>query len=224
MFIGHFGVALAAKRAAPKASLGVLIAAAELIDVLWPLFLMAGLERVRIDPGNTVLTPLDFESYPISHSLLTVILWAMLIAGLYWLVTRYRPGAITAGVLVASHWFLDALVHRPDLPIAPGLGAKVGMGLWNSVPATLTVEGFLFIAGVWMYAKATRPRDRIGRYGFWTFIAFLVTIHTANLSGPPPPSVQAIEIAGLAGSIVLVAWSTWFDRHRAPECPSPKVR
>lgn len=217
MFLGHFAAAFAAKKAAPKTSLGVLVAAAAFIDVLWPVLLMAGLERVRIDPGNTSFTPLDLEHYPISHSLLMVLVWAVVFGGVYWLATRYRPGAIVAGVLVASHWFLDAIVHRPDLPVAPGFETKVGLGLWNSVAGTLVFEGLLFAAGVWLYASATRPRARAGRYGFWAFVALLVLIYAANITGPPPPSVAAIEVAGLAGSVIAVAWVAWFDRHRSVE-------
>jgi hypothetical protein len=214
MFIGHFALGFAAKRVAPKASLGVLMAATGFLDLLWPIFVATGLERVRIDPGNTAFTPLDFEQYPISHSLAMVLVWASLFAGLYWRVSRYRRGAIVAGILVASHWFLDVIVHRPDLPITPGWGLKAGLGLWNSVAATVIVEGLLFAAGVWIYARATRARDRIGRYGLWVFVAFLALIFAANASGPPPPSVRAVVIAGLAGAVVLIAWSAWFDRHR----------
>lgn len=214
MFIGHFALGFAAKRLAPKASLGTLMAAAEFLDLLWPIFVATGLERVRIDPGNTAFTPLDFEHYPISHSLAMVLIWASLFGGLYWRVSHYRRGAIVAGVLVASHWFLDVVAHSPDLPIAPGWGVRAGLGLWNSVAATLIVEGLLFAAGVWIYARATSARDRIGRYGFWAFVAFLALIFAANASGPPPPSIRAIEIAGLAGGLAIIAWSAWFDRHR----------
>ncbi|MGO9096789.1 MAG: metal-dependent hydrolase [Bryobacteraceae bacterium] len=192
----------------------MLTAATGFLDVLWPIFVATGLERVRIDPGNTAFTPLDFEHYPISHSLAMVLVWAMLFAGLYWRVSRYRRGAIVAGILVASHWFLDVIVHRPDLPIAPGWGVKVGLGLWNSVAGTVIVEGLLFAAGVWIYARATRARDRRGRYGFWAFVAFLALIFAANASGPPPPSVRAVVIAGLAGGLAIIAWSAWFDHHR----------
>jgi hypothetical protein len=220
MFIGHFAAAFAAKRVAPRASLGTLVAAAEFIDVLWPVFLMTGLERVRINPGNTAFTPLDFEYYPISHSLVMVVVWAACFAGLYWIVRRYRAGAITTGVLVASHWFLDAAVHRPDLPLAPGSRILVGLGLWNSIPWTMLLEALLFAVGVWIYAGATQARNRIGRYGLWAFVAFLLAIYVANVAGPPPPSVRAIELVGLAGSIALIAWSAWVDRHRAAVRPA----
>jgi membrane-bound metal-dependent hydrolase YbcI (DUF457 family) len=215
MFIGHFAAAFAAKRAAPATSLGTLIIAAEFVDVLWPVLLISGLERVNIDPGNTAFTALDFVHYPISHSLVSAFVWAVLFGGVYWMAKRYRAGAIATAVLVASHWFLDAVVHRPDLPLAPGSPIRAGLGLWNSVPATIALEGVLFAAGVWLYTSATVARDRIGRYGWWGFVLFLVLVYAANLAGPPPPNVQAIEIAGLAGTVVLMLWSAWIDRHRA---------
>ncbi|MCP5117677.1 MAG: hypothetical protein GY953_43190, partial [bacterium] len=116
MFIGHFGVGLAAKRVAPRTSLGWLIAAPLLLDVLWPIFLLLGWESVRIDPEATAVAPFDFVSYPISHSLLAVAGWAGLAAVLYWKISRYRPGALAIAAGVISHWVLDLLVHRPDLP------------------------------------------------------------------------------------------------------------
>ena len=214
MLIGHFAVAFAAKRAVPRVSLGVLVAATELIDLLWPLFLFAGLEEVRIDPGNTAVTPLAFVHYPITHSLVGATGWAILFGLLYWAVTRYKAGAVVVGLVTVSHWFLDALVHRPDLPLYPGSSTLVGLGLWNSVAGTILVEGGMFLAGVWLYTSGTQPRDRVGRYALWAFVAFLVLIYVGNLFGPPPPSVQAIAWAGLA-SYLLPLWAGWFDRHRA---------
>jgi hypothetical protein len=216
MFIGHFAAAFAAKRFAPQTSLGTLVAAAEFIDVLWPVFLAAGVETVRIEPGNTHFTPLAFESYPISHSLLMVLLWAALFGGVYWVVRRYRAGAIATAVLVAGHWLLDAVVHRPDLPLAPGASLKVGLGVWNSVWGTLLIEGSMFLAGAWMYSAATRPKNRFGRYGWSGFLLFIVMIYAANLAVSAPPSVVAIEAVGFAGTFILVGWSALLDRHRIP--------
>jgi len=213
VLIGHFAVAFAAKRAVPRVSLGVLVAATELIDLLWPLFLFAGLEEVRIDPGNTAFTPLAFVHYPITHSLVGAAGWAILFGLLYWAVTRYVAGAVVVGLVTVSHWFLDALVHRPDLPLYPGSSTLVGLGLWNSVTGTVLVEGGMFVAGVWLYTSGTQARDRVGRYALWAFIAFLVLIYIGNLFGPPPPSVQAIAWVGLA-SYIIPLWAGWFDRHR----------
>jgi FtsH-binding integral membrane protein len=212
MFLGHFAVALAAKRIAPRASLGTLVAAAQLIDLAWPALVLAGLEVVRIDPGNTAYTPLDFVSYPFSHGAASVLLWAALLGGGYFALRRYQAGAWTVAGLVASHWVLDWLTHRPDLPLWPG-GPKAGLGLWNSVPATVVVETALFAAGSFLYGRTTRWRDGVGRFGLYGFLALLLAISVANLAGPPPPSVEAIGFAGL-GLWLFVALAAWIDRHR----------
>jgi hypothetical protein len=212
MFIGHFAVGLASKRVAPRASLGVLLAAPNLLDLLWPIFLLLGWEQVRIDPGNTAFTPLDFVSYPISHSLLTAFGWGALFALIYWAVTRYSRGAIVIGLSVVSHWVLDFIVHRPDLPLYPG-GPRVGLGLWNSVPATIAVEVAMYVAGAWLYLSMTRARDRVGTYALWSFLAFGLVAYVANILGPPPPNVHAIAFVTLALWLVPL-WGWWIDRHR----------
>lgn len=214
MFIGHLALGLAAKPLAPRSSLGTLMLSTVFLDALWPVFLLLGWERVRVDPGNTAFTPLDFESYPLSHSLVTSLGWALLFGGVHFLRTRYRRGAILLGLGVASHWALDLVTHRPDLPITPAEGSpKLGWGLWNSVPGTLAVELVLFGAGIWVYLRATRPRDRIGTWGFTGFMALLLAIYLGNAFGPPPPGPQAIAWAMLA-SLPLFLIPAWVDRHR----------
>ncbi len=213
MFIGHFALAFAAKRVAPKASLGTLFAACQLLDLIWPPLVLLGVERVRIDPGNTAFTPLDFVHYPWSHSMDMALFWGALFGGVYFVVRRDGATAAWLGVLVFSHWVLDWIVHRPDLPLWPN-GPKVGLGLWNSVPATLALEGGLFALGVWAYAAGTEARDRTGRVALWALVAFLAVIYAANVFGPPPPSPTAVAGAGLA-LWLLVAWGAWADRHRA---------
>jgi membrane-bound metal-dependent hydrolase YbcI (DUF457 family) len=212
MFIGHFAAGLAAKRLAPRTSLGTLFAAAQLIDLVWPALVLAGLERVRIAPGDTAFTPLAFEHYPWTHSLLMVGVWAGLFALAYRARTGYARGTAVVGGLVVSHWLLDLVVHRPDLPLAPG-AAAVGLGLWNSVPGTLLVEGSLFAAGVVVYATATRARNRTGSIALWALVAFLVAVYAANVTGPPPPSAEAIGAAGLL-TWLFVPWGVWIDRNR----------
>jgi hypothetical protein len=215
MFLGHIGVALAAKRAAPRSSLGTLVAASVWIDLVWPALLLAGLERVRIDPGNTAVTPLDFESYPFTHGGAAVAIWALAFGAAYLAATGYRRGAMVAGALVASHWVLDLVVHRPDLPLAWN-GPKVGLGLWNHVPATFAIELGLLAAGVVLYVRAAPARDATGRWALAGLVAFLVAVYLANVFGPPPPSVEAVAIGGFA-QWLLVAWSAWIDRHRRAE-------
>lgn len=212
MFIGHIALGLAAKRVAPRTSLGTLVVASQLVDLAWPAMVLAGLERVRIEPGNTAFTPLDFESYPWTHSLLTGAIWAIAFGAVYRWRTGYSRGAAVVAALVLSHWLLDFVTHRPDLPLAPG-GVRVGLGLWNSVPGTLAVEGALFAAGVAVYAVTTRARNRRGSIGFWALVAFLVLAYAGNVLGPPPPSATAIGVVGLAMWLFL-PWAVWIDRSR----------
>jgi hypothetical protein len=212
MFIGHFGVALAAKKVAPKPSLGTLVLAAQLVDGIWPLFLLLGWETVEIVPGNTPVSPLLFEWYPYTHSLVAGIIWGALLAGAYYALRQDRRGALWLAALVVSHWLLDLVVHQPDLPLWPG-GPRVGLGLWNSLPATLVVEFGLFGAGVWLYCNATAPRDHWGSVLFWLFVTTLAVIYCAALFGPPPPSVRVLALSGLLGWL-FVAWAYWIDRHR----------
>ena len=174
MFIAHYAVALAAKKAAPRVSLGTLFLSVQLADLLWPVFLLLGLEHVRIAPGNTVVTPLDFYDYPITHSLVGALAWSVLFGAVYFLIRRYPKGAWIVGAGVLSHWILDLLVHRPDLPLIPGGAARVGLGLWNSLPATLILEFGFFIAGVVLYSRATAPMDRTGRYALWALLVLEV--------------------------------------------------
>jgi hypothetical protein len=214
VFIGHFGIAFAAKRAAPSVSLGTLFLAAQLADLVWPTLVLLGLEKVEVAPGITAVTPLNFVSYPYSHSLVALALWAALFAAIHWLVRR-SGGTVPwlLGALVLSHWVLDAATHRPDMPVIIGGGPLIGLGLWNSVPATLLVETALFAAGVALYLRATHALDRTGVYALWGLVAFLLLVSVANLMGPPPPS--SLAVAWAAQSIwLLVLWGYWIDRHR----------
>ncbi len=215
MFVGHFGVGFAGKAAAPRVSLGTLVLASQFIDLLWPTLLLLGLERVEIRPGITRVTPLDFVSYPISHSLLAVVLWGALFAGVYHLARRSAAGSAVLFGAVVSHWLLDLLTHRPDLPLLPGSGPKVGLGLWSSLPATLVVELALLAAGVALYVRATRPRDRAGTWSLAGLVTFLLVVYAANLFGGAPPDSKAIALAGHA-QWLLVVWAYAIDRHRAP--------
>ena len=213
MFIGHFAAGLAAKRIAPRPSLGTLFLAAQFIDLLWPIFLLVGLERVEIDPGNTAVSPLKFVSNPITHSLLGVLLWSLLFGGVHYAIRRSAQSSFVLGSLVLSHWVLDLVVHRPDLPLVPWSDVTAGMGLWNSLPLTMLLEGLLFAIGTLLYVKGTRALNTRGRLAFWGLIAFLLFLYAMNLLGPPPPSVGAIGYVGLF-QWLLIAWGYWIDRHR----------
>lgn len=213
MVVGHIAVALAAKRVEPRLPLAALIAAACGLDVLWPVFVLAGIETVRIDPGNTAFTPLDFVSYPWSHSLLMAIVWGA-IAGH---VARLRLKSFVAGFVIAiavvSHWVLDYVTHRPDLPLWPG-GPKVGLDLWNSISGTIEIEGLIFAGGIAIYHHATKAIDAQGK---WAFVALIVVMTALWVSGPfapPPPNPTAVAIAAVVLVILLPLWANWIERHR----------
>ncbi len=196
MFIGHFSVGFGAKALGQSVSLGTLFLAAQFVDLLWPTLLLMGLENVEIEPGITKLTPLNFVSYPISHSLLMVCVWGLLFSVIYWLVKKKTKGALVLGLCVVSHWVLDLIVHRPDLPLYPGESPRLGLGLWNSLAGTLLLEGFIFVIGIVLYFRVTKDRNRAGRFGFWTLVGFLVLVYFISMIGPPPPSTNAIAWAG----------------------------
>jgi len=202
MFLGHYAVAFAAKRAVPATSLGTLFLASVFIDLVWPVLLLAGVERARIDASIRGLSPLVFEHFPYSHSLLMVGFWALLLGGAYYLVTRQRRGALVVAALVVSHWLLDAIVHRPDLLLLPGGDVAVGLGLWNTPPGSIVVELGLFAFGLLLYLRAT-PGQR--RWPLWALAAFLLAIFVGDLVGPPPPSINAVIAAGFAQWLLVAA-------------------
>jgi hypothetical protein len=217
MFIGHFGVAFAAKRLAPAVSLGTLFLACQLADLIWPNLVLLGVERVEVLPGATAVTPLDFVRYPFSHSLLALTLWGILFATLHWRLRRSTRAAwVVIVAVVLSHWVLDVITHRPDLPLTLGDGPRLGLGLWNSVAGTVLVENVLFGFGIALYARSTRAVDRVGTLGLWTLAGFLFLVSIANLLGPPPPNAAAVAWTAQA-MWLLVLWGYWVDRHRVAD-------
>jgi hypothetical protein len=214
MFIGHFGLAFGAKKAAPAVSLGALFAACQLADLLWPTLLLLGYEQVEIQPGATRFTPLNFVSYPYSHSLVALCVWGVAFGAIYTALRRARVSAfMTIALLVVSHWMLDYVTHRPDMPITMRGADRVGLGLWNSIPGTLAVEAAIFSIGLAVYLRETAPRDRIGSIGLWCLAGFLVVVYIANSFGPPPPTVTAVAWSAQA-LWLLVIWGYWIDNHR----------
>jgi membrane-bound metal-dependent hydrolase YbcI (DUF457 family) len=213
MFIGHYAVALAAKRAAPRTSLGTLFLAVQLADMLWPVLLLLGWEQAHLVPGPNPFLILWLDSIPISHSLLTLIAWGVLFAAVYRMRTGYGKGAIVVALAVVSHWVLDVVTHRPDMPLYPG-GPKLGLGLWNSVAGTVIIEVAMFAAGTWIYLRTTRARDAVGRYGLGALLTLLGLSYGGSLLGGAPPSMRAIEIGGIIFGWLFVAWAAWGDRHR----------
>jgi hypothetical protein len=214
LFIGHFALALGAKKYAPQVSLGILFLACQLADLIWPNLVLLGIETLQVVPGITVITPLDFVHYPYSHSLIAILLWSAVFAVFYWLLNRSgTKAAIIIGMLVLSHWVLDVITHRPDMPITFSDSSRIGLGLWNNFGLAVSLELLLFAAGVWLYVRHTEASDRIGSIGFWSLIAFLVVIYAGSLFGPPPPSATTVAWSAQAVWLVI-AWGFWVDRHR----------
>ncbi|MGD8307490.1 MAG: hypothetical protein PVF17_12610 [Ignavibacteria bacterium] len=215
MFIGHFGIGFGTKKIATTTSLGTLFLASQFVDLLWPIFLIVGIEKVAIDPGNTVVTPLDFIYYPFTHSLIGVLFWAVLFGIVYFLLKKNLKVSILLGILVLSHWILDLITHRPDLPLMIGSDTSfVGLGLWNSLAGSIIVESLIFIGGVYLFLRITKAKNKTGTYALWGLLIFFAIIYIANLFGPPPASADAIGYVGLA-QWILIPWAYWIDKNRA---------
>jgi membrane-bound metal-dependent hydrolase YbcI (DUF457 family) len=215
MFVGHLALALAAKRWEPNVNLAWLVAGVTALDLVWPVFVLAGVETVTVAPGATAFTPLIFDSYPWTHSLAMTFVWGLL------LVTIARIAKVSAAAwtllaaLVLSHWALDAVTHAPDMPLWPGEGPKVGLGLWNSVPLTFAIEGAMWVAGIAFYIQALAQRNRRPGWWFWSVVIATTLIWIASPFTAPPPNAQAVALFALVGWIVL-PW-TWFaDRRHRP--------
>ncbi len=214
MFIGHFAVGFGAKKYAPQVSLGILLLASQLADLIWPNLVLLGIERVEVEPGITAMVPLNLSYYPYSHSLLALALWAAIFAGIYSLLRRVNMKAvITIALVVLSHWVLDVMTHRADMPLTVTDPAVFGLGLWNYPAIAIPLELALFAWGIWSYTHYTRALNLKGSIGFWSLVAFLLTAYAFNLLGPTPPSSTAV--AWSAQSLwLIVLWGFWVDRHR----------
>jgi hypothetical protein len=208
MFIGHFAVGLAGRRLTPKAGLGTWFLSATFLDVVWPVFLLLGFEHARIvtSPPNAFLQ-LDFYDYPISHSLVGAIGWAVLFGAAWWVAKRSPRGAALLGAGVFSHWILDVATHRPDLPLLAH-GPYVGLGLWNRPALTMVVESALFVGGIIIYARGRRPG-----VSFWLLVAVLYALYIVSVVAPPPPSITAVAWTAMVGWLFFV-WAWFADRRR----------
>ena len=212
MFAGHLAIGLTGKRIEPKISLGSWMLAALLADLLVFPLLMAGIERFHALPG--VATNRMVGDIPYSHSLLMDLVWAGLFAGAYLAGRRYWRGAWLLFAAVLSHWALDFISHRPDMQLAPGVPTKLGLGLWNSIPATLVVEGGFWIIAVIVYVRATKPTGRAGRYAFWIGVAFFTLAWYGNISAGLDPNPMRAGLSGLIFFSLIVAWACWINRLR----------
>ncbi len=214
MFLGHFGLGFAGKRLAPALSLGTLFLAVQWADLLFFPLTLLGVEHFRVRPGDTAVTPFEFEDYPWSHGLAALAGWGVVFAVVYLLARRTAAAAVLLALGVVSHWFLDAFVHRPDMPVLLH-GPYVGLGLWNSVALTVLAEALVFGGGLLVYLRSTRAADRTGAWALWALVVFLWATWIGSVAGPPPPNERIVQVTGIA-MWLFVPWGWWIDRHRLP--------
>jgi hypothetical protein len=214
MLVGHFAAAMIGKRIEPRLSLGTLAMAAMVPDLLWSVFLLGGIEHVQFKPGLGAANYLAATDIAWSHGLVTGAVWAALLAGAYYGRRRYQRGAWILLAVVLSHWVLDFASHRPDMPLAPGVPARFGLGLWTSVPATLLVEGGLWVSALVVYVRATRARNLAGVLVFWVVATILTLAWYNNVAGPPPPNPRVAPVFSFVFFSLIVAWAYWMNRLR----------
>jgi len=222
VFLGHYGVALALKRAEPKLSLGTLFLAVQLPDVLWGIFLLLGWEHARIVPGHTAMTSLEFLNYPISHSLVGTLAWSFVAAALYYSwptrdTSRHWQAAAVVGLAVFSHYPLDVLVHIADLPLTGSGSARLGLGLWNSPLATLAAEALVFGGGLAMYLARGSNRHPVRVPRVLILVLVLVGTYIASTYGPLPPDMTVVAVSDIIFMVAMAVLAGWADRRASPE-------
>lgn len=214
MHVGHFAAGMIAKRFDSKVSLGTCVFAAMLADFLWCIFMMAGIEHIELKAGRGAANYFEAHNIAWSHSLLTIAVWALLFAGAYLLWRRNMTSAALLFIVVVSHWLLDVVAHRPDMPVAPGVETVFGLGLWANIPATIIVEGGLWVLGIILYLRTTRPKRRLANYVFFGVVVLLTLIWYNNIAGPPPPNARTVSVFSFMYFSSVVAWAYWMDRLR----------
>ncbi len=208
MFIGHYALAFATRRPGYIPSLAVLFIAVQLLDLIWPILVLAGIETFRVQEGITAMTPLNFTHYPYSHSLLMSVAWGILFALVYFLFTKNRKGALLLVPLVVSHWLLDYITHRPDLQLSPFSETRFGLSLWNYPTVGIALETTMFVAGILLYYVMVKPQRKIA---FWSLAGLFVIIYFMNIFGPPPPSVEMVAWSA-NGMWLFIVWAFWLEK------------
>ena len=217
MFVGHYGVSFVAKAHRREISLWLLFIAVQLIDVLWAIFVLFGIEKVRIVPGYTASSPLDLYYFPYTHSLLGAALWSIAFGVICVVIYRWnRAVGVIVGLAVFSHWLLDLLVHRPDLALYDGQ-MKMGFGLWNYKWPEFILEALILFIGIYIYMRSTRPIGGIGRFGFIVFGVAMLVLQASQFYTPPPPSGNLVAISALFAYVLFAAIAAWLERERVPE-------
>lgn len=217
MFLGHYGIGFALKRAEPKLSLGTLFIATQLLDLLWGIFVLLGWEHADIVPGYTAITPLEFTDYPISHSLVGALVWGVVAAAAYYSwptrdTSRHWQASLIVGLAVFSHYPLDVLVHVPDLPLLGNESAKLGLGLWNNRAATLALEALVFGTGLALYLTRRSHRHPVRAGRVLVVVLLLIATYVASTFGPLPPSMTVVAVSVIVLVLAMGVLGAWADR------------
>ena len=216
MFVGHYGVSFAAKRLDKTIPLWVLFLAVQLLDVGWGILVPLGVEKVRIVPGITASNPLDLYYMPFTHSLVAALLWSLAAYVAYRAIRAFGASHRAAGlvaVAVFSHWVLDLVVHRPDLPLYDN-AAKIGLGLWNYPAPAFLLEVIVLFGGMFLYLRSTTATTRLGRYGMPLFGVVMLAIQATVFFGPPPASDRTAAVTALGSYVLFAAVAGWLERRR----------
>lgn len=215
MFVGHYGPSFAIKVARPAIPLWLLFIAVQLVDVGWSGLILLGIEKARIVPGITASNPFDLYYMPYTHSLIAAILWSVAAGALCTVLFAWRTWAAAAwvGLAVFSHWVLDWMVHRPDLPLYDN-AMKVGLGIWNYPAIALALEALLLFGGMWLYLRRTTPINAVGRFGVPVFGVLMIAIQAYVFFGPPPGSPGDLAVTALVFYVVFAAIIGWLSRQR----------
>lgn len=216
MFVGHYGVSFAAKRGDKTIPLWVLFLAVQLLDVFWGAFVLLGIERVRIVPGITASNPLDLYYMPYTHSLVAALLWSLGAYVAYRMIRAFgasHRAALLVAIAVFSHWVLDLIVHRPDLPLIDD-APKVGLGLWNYPAPAFLLEIAVLFSGMALYLRSTTATTHLGRFGFPVFGVVMLIVQAMAFFGAPPPSDRVAAIEALVFYAAFAAAAAWLERRR----------
>jgi hypothetical protein len=217
MFVGHYGIAFALKRAEPRVSLGTLFLAVQLVDILWGGTLLLGWEHARVVPGYLAASPFEFLDYPITHSLVAGLGWGAAMALVYYSlpttnVSHHARAALIVGLAVLSHWPLDVLMHAPDLPVAGNASARLGFGLWRSVPLTIGVELVLLAIGVALYATRHSRKHPVRPVRLAIVLIVLLAAYLSSFLGTPPANIRIIGIVAALSGLIMALLGWWADR------------
>ncbi len=216
MFIGHYGVAFAAKAAAPRVPLGVYFIAVQLLDVLFSIFVFTGIERMRIVPGFTQYNPYVLYFMPYTHSLVAALGWSVVSGTAWYLARRSTREAFVVAGTVFSHFVLDVPVHTPDMPLLGNNSYKLGLGLWNHWQWALALELVTLIGGwgLWIYwrGRADRPRPKE-----ILFLAVLVLLTFATPFMPVPSSPAAFSVQSIISYLLLAAVAQATDNRNSAQ-------